>query len=168
MEGSSSSRKLTMKLVTRILDRRVAKWTPIPCTSGIIRGNKVKIDVCILMPYITWPTLGYIIICSYFLPMIPLYAFLILVWCMSSQFFLTAANFSIPALSLKIKCNVLHVQNRDIKEASSVFWWRGITRTQENCCTVWGKDLYCRHQSGIRLMLGSIILIFSRHEYTHA
>jgi len=47
---------------------------------------------------------------------------------MSSRFFLTAANFSIPALSLKIKCNVLHVQNRDIKEASSVFCSRGITR----------------------------------------
>jgi len=57
---------------------------------------------------------------------------------------------TIPALSLKIKCNVLHVHNRDIKEASSIFWSRGITRTQENCCTVWGKDLYCRHQSGIR------------------
>ena len=88
MEGSSSSRKLTMKLVTRILDRKVAKWTPIPCTSGIIRGKEVKIDVCILMQYITWPTLGYIIICFYFLPMIPLYTFLILVWCMSSQFIL--------------------------------------------------------------------------------
>ena len=163
MEGSSSSRKLTMKLVTRILDRRVAKWTPIPCTSGIIRGKEVKIDVCILMPYITWPTLGYIIICFYFLPMIPLYTFLILVCCMSSQFFLTAANFSIPALSLKIKCNVFHVQNGDIKDVSSVFWSGGITRTQENCRTVWGKDLYCRHQSGIRLMLGSIISIFSRH-----
>jgi tRNA(Phe) wybutosine-synthesizing methylase Tyw3 len=47
---------------------------------------------------------------------------------MSSQFFLTAANFSIPALSLKFKCNVLHVQTSDIKEASSVFWSRGITR----------------------------------------
>ena len=168
MEGSSSSRKLTMKLIARILNIRVAKWTPIPCTCGIIRGKEVKIDVCILMPYITWPTLGYIIICFYFFLMIPLYTFLILVWCMSSRFFLTTANFSIPALSLKIKCNVLHVQNGDIKEASSVFWSRGITRTQENCRTVWGKDLYCRHQSGIRLMLGSIISIFSRHEYTHA
>ena len=168
MEGSSSSRKLTMKLIARILDIRVAKWTPIPCTCGIIRGKEVKIDVCILMPYITWPTLGYIIICFYFFLMIPLYTFLILVWCMSSRFFLTAANFSIPALSLKIKCNVLNVQNGDIKEASSVFWSRGITRTQENCRTVWGKDLYCRHQSGIRLMLGSMISIFSRHEYTHA
>jgi len=119
------------------------------------------------MPYITWLTLGYIVICFYFLLMILLYIFLILVWCMSSRFFLTTANFSIPALSLKIKCNVLHVQNGDIKEASSVFWSGGITRTQENCRTVWGKDLYCRHQSGIRLMLGSIIWILSRHEYTH-
>ena len=168
MEGSSGSRKLTMKLVIKILDRRVAKWTPIPCTSGIIRGKEVKIDVCILMPYITWPTLGYIISCFYFLLMIPLNTFLILVWCVSSWLFLTAANFSIPTLSLKIKRNVLHVQNGDIKEASSVFWSRGITRTQENCCTVWGKGLYCRHQSGIRLMLGSIISIFSRHEYKHA
>jgi hypothetical protein len=120
------------------------------------------------MPYITWLTLGYIIVCFYFLLMILLYTFLILVWCVSSWFFLTAANFSMPALSLKIKCNVLHVQNGDIKEASSVFWSRGITRTQENCCTVWGKDLYCLHQSGIQLMLGSVISIFSRHEYTHA
>jgi len=120
------------------------------------------------MPYITWLTLSYIVICFYFLLMILLYIFLILVWCMSSRFFLTTANFSIPALSLKIKCNVLHVQNGDIKEASSVFWSGGITRPQENCRTDWGKDLYCRHQSGIRLMLGSIIWIFSRHEYTHA
>ena len=60
--------------------------------------------------------------------MIPLHTFLILVWCMSSRFFLTTANFFIPALSLKIKCNVLHGQNRDIKDASSVFWSRGITR----------------------------------------
>jgi len=88
------------------------------------------------MPYITLLTLGYIIICFYFLLMIMLYTFLILVWCMSSQFFLTTANFSIPALSLKTKCNVLHVQNGDIKEASSVFWSGGITRTQENCRTV--------------------------------
>jgi len=48
MEGSSSSRKLTMKPVTRILDRRVAMYTR--STSGIIRGKEVKIDVCISMP----------------------------------------------------------------------------------------------------------------------
>jgi hypothetical protein len=50
------------------------------------------------------------------------------------------------------------VQNGDIKEASSVFWPGGITRTQENCHTAWGKDLYYRHQSGICLMRGSIIV----------
>jgi hypothetical protein len=59
------------------------------------------------------------------------------------------------------------VQNGDIKEASSVFWSRGITRTQENCHTAWGKDLYYRHQSGIGLIRGSIITILSGHEYTH-
>jgi len=75
---------------------------------------------------------------------------------------------SILAWSLKRKRNDFHVQNGDIKEASSVFWWGGITRTQENCHTIWGKDLYYRHQSGICLMRGSIITIFFRHEYTHA
>ena len=139
MNSSSSSRKSTMKLVTS--------------TCGIIQRKEVKIDVCVLMPYITWPTLGYIINCFYFLLMILLGAFLILVWCMSSGFFLAVDNFSILAWSLKIKWNALHVQNGYIKETSSIFWWRGITRTQENCCTVWGKDLYCRHQSGIWLML---------------
>jgi hypothetical protein len=83
-------------------------------------------------------------------------------------FLLTATNFSILSWSLKMKRNDLHVQNRDIKEASSVFWSGGITRTQENYYTAWGKDLYYRHQSGICLMRGSIITIISRHEYTHA
>jgi hypothetical protein len=60
------------------------------------------------------------------------------------------------------------MQNEDIKVASFVFWSGGITRTQEICHTCWGKELYYRHQSGICLMRGSIIMIFSWHEYTHA
>jgi hypothetical protein len=59
------------------------------------------------------------------------------------------------------------VQNGDIKEASSVFWSEGLQRTQENCHTAWGKDLYYHHQSSICLMRGLIITIFSRHDYTH-
>jgi len=86
---------------------------------------------------------------------------------MSSGFLLAAANFSILAWSLKKKRNDLHVQNGDIKEASSIFCSGGITRTQEICHTFWGKDLYYRHQSGICLMRGLIITIFFRHEYTH-
>jgi hypothetical protein len=39
--------------------------------------------------------------------------------------------FSIFAWSLKMKRDDLHMQNEDIKEASSVFWSREITRTQE-------------------------------------
>ena len=91
-------------------------------------------------------------------------------WCgfRVQGFLLAATNFSILAWSLKMKRNDFHVQNGDIKEASSVFWSGGITRTQENCYTAWGKDLYYRHQSGICLMRGSIITIISRHEYTHA
>jgi hypothetical protein len=46
---------------------------------------------------------------------------------------LACCYYSILAWSLKMKCNDLHVQNGDIKEASSVFWSGGITRTQENC-----------------------------------
>jgi hypothetical protein len=71
---------------------------------------------------------------------------------MCSGFLLVAANFYILAWSLKMKCNDLHVQNGDIKEASSVFWSGGITGTQEICHTFLGKDLYYRHQSGICLM----------------
>jgi len=55
---------------------------------------------------------------------------------MSSGFLFVAANFYILAWSLKIKCNDLHVQNGDIKDASSVFWSRGITRTQEMAVTL--------------------------------
>jgi hypothetical protein len=58
------------------------------------------------------------------------------------------------------------MQNGDIKEASSIFWLGGITRTQEICRTFWEKDLYHRYQSGICLIWGSIITILSRHEYT--
>jgi hypothetical protein len=54
-----------------------------------------------------------------------------MVWFLSSGFLLIAANFSILAWSLKMKRNDLHMQNGDIKEASSVFWSGGITRTQE-------------------------------------
>ena len=44
-------------------------------------------------------------------------------------------NFSILAWSLKMKRDDLHMQNGDIKEASSIFWLGGITRTQEICRT---------------------------------
>jgi hypothetical protein len=54
---------------------------------------------------------------------------------MSSGFLIATTSFSKLAWSLKMKRNDLHVQNGDIKEASSVFWSRGITRTQENCHT---------------------------------
>jgi hypothetical protein len=53
--------------------------------------------------------------------------------------------------------------NGDIKEASSVFWSGGITRTQEIFHMFWGKDLYYHYQSGICLMWGLIITILSRH-----
>jgi hypothetical protein len=55
------------------------------------------------------------------------------------------------------------MQNGDIKEASSVFWSGGITRTQEIFHMFWGKDLYYHYQSGICLMWGLIITILSRH-----
>jgi hypothetical protein len=54
---------------------------------------------------------------------------------MSSECLLAATSFSILAWSLKMKRNDLHVQNGDIKEASSVFWSEGLQRTQENCHT---------------------------------
>jgi hypothetical protein len=54
---------------------------------------------------------------------------------MSSGFLLSASNFSILAWSFKMKRNDFHVQNGDIKEASSIFWSGGIRRTQENCHT---------------------------------
>jgi hypothetical protein len=44
-------------------------------------------------------------------------------------------NFSILTWSLKMKRDDLHMQNGDIKEASSIFWLGGITRTQEICRT---------------------------------
>jgi hypothetical protein len=54
---------------------------------------------------------------------------------MSLGLLLASTNFFILAWSLKMKRNDLHVQNGDIKEASSVFWSGGITRTQEICHT---------------------------------
>jgi hypothetical protein len=51
---------------------------------------------------------------------------------MSSGFLLDrCCYFSIFAWSLKMKRDDLHMQNGDIKEASSVFWSGEITRTQE-------------------------------------
>ena len=62
-------------------------------------------------------TLACVIICFYFLLMIPHISDIGVAW------------------SLKMKRIDLHVQNGDLKEASSVFWSSGITRTQENCHT---------------------------------
>jgi len=66
MKGSSSSRKLTMKLVARIFRQ---KGSQVNSYTLYLWNNTRKGCLCILMSYITWPTLAYLIICFYLLLM---------------------------------------------------------------------------------------------------
>jgi len=143
-----------MKLVARIFRQKGGQANS--CTL-YLWNDAGKGCLCILMSYLTWPTLAYLVICFYFLLMIPHISDIGVVY--EFKVFALCCYFSILAWSLKMKRDDLHMQNGDIKKAYSVFWSGGITRTQEICHTFWGKDLYYRYQSGICLMWGSIITI---------
>ena len=159
MKGASSSRKWSTKLVYGNLRQKGGQLYSYTMHLWNNMGKESKIDVYATSFHILldWHLVISIFV-FIFLAIESIYAFFfILVWFMSWGFFLAAANFSILAWSLKIKCKVLHVQHGDIKKTSSIFWWRGITRTQENSRTVWGKDFYCCNKSGTFLMLGYII-----------
>ena len=139
-----------MKLLARIFRQ---KGGQVNSYTLYLWNNAGKGCPCILMSYITWPSLAYLII-------------LFLLFANDSTHFLywccLWVQGSYSLLQLLYTCLVIKNET----------WWfayaEWITRTQEICHMFWGKDLYHRYQSGICLMRGSIITILSRHEYTHA
>ena len=140
-----------MKLLARIFRQ---KGGQVNSYTLYLWNNAGKGCLCILMSYITWPTLAYLIICFYFLLMIPHIFYIGVVY--EFRVLSRYCNFSILAWSLKMKRDDLHMQNGlpELKKFS--------VRFEEKIYTT------ATYQSGICLMRGSIITILSRHEYTHA
>jgi len=168
MKGASSSRKWSTKVVYGNLRQKGGQLNSytMHLWNNMGKGSKIDVYATSFHIWLAWHLVISIFV-FIFWQLNQFMHFFILVWFMSWGFFLAASNFSILVWSLKIKCKVLHVQHGDIKKTSSIFWSRGITRTQENSRTVWGKDLYCCNKSGTFLMLGYLISTLARLEYTH-